>query len=204
MPAITSADNLAQQSAESRTETPAQFVLYRGDTGYVSSDSQDEEDDDDISQAAYLGSSRGGNLAQIGQQSDSVESSSEELSSEDSALSLAQIGQDSSSSGNENSEDAPHTYPGGSDAEDGGILAQVEDRSMMRTNASYQIRPPGLSPPSPGCLSGGCFAQIARESREHTCYDICLEGDHDEKACEEMCSELKQARYGGLAQIGST
>ena len=125
MPAITSADNLAQQSAESRTETPAQFVLYRGDTGYVSSDSQDEEDDDDISQAAYLGSSRGGNLAQIGQQSDSVESSSEELSSEDSALSLAQIGQDSSSSGNENSEDAPHTYPGGSDAEDGGSLAQV-------------------------------------------------------------------------------
>merc|ERR1712242_578203 len=83
VPAITSADNLAQQSAESRTETPAQFVLYRGDTGYVSSDSQEEEDDDDISQAAYLGSSRGGNLAQIGQQSDSVESGSEELSSEE-------------------------------------------------------------------------------------------------------------------------
>ena len=57
-----------------------------------------------------------------------MESGSEELSSEDeslSFLSLAQIGQDSSSSGNENSEDAPHTYPGGSDAEDGGRLAQV-------------------------------------------------------------------------------
>jgi len=73
----------------------------------------------------------GHDLAQIGQQSDSVESgseeiSSEELSSEDATfLSLAQIGQDSSSSGNENSEDAPHTYPGGSDAEDGGRLAQV-------------------------------------------------------------------------------
>lgn len=73
----------------------------------------------------------GHDLAQIGQQSDSVESGSEELSSEELSsedatfLSLAQIGQDSSSSGNENSEDAPHTYPGGSDAEDGGRLAQV-------------------------------------------------------------------------------
>ena len=57
---------------------------------------------------------------------------------------------------------------------------------------------------SGGCGENSCLAQIARESREHTCYDICLEGDHDEKACEEMCSELKQARYGGLAQIGST
>ena len=67
-----------------------------------------------------------GGLAQIGQTSDSGESESEELSSEESSfLSLAQIGQDSSSSGNENSEDAPHTYPGGSDAEDGGSLAQI-------------------------------------------------------------------------------
>merc|ERR1712242_653424 len=50
----------------------------------------------------------GHDLAQIGQQSDGGDSGSEELSSEDeslSFLSLAQIGQDSSSSGNENSED---------------------------------------------------------------------------------------------------
>ena len=38
-------------------------MLYRGDPGYVSSDSQDS-DDDEVSQAAYLGR-RGGNLAQI-------------------------------------------------------------------------------------------------------------------------------------------
>jgi len=68
----------------------------------------------------------GHDLAQIGLQSDSGDSESEELSSEDSSfLSLAQIGQDSSSTGNENSEDAPFYYQGGSDAEDGGRLAQV-------------------------------------------------------------------------------
>ena len=157
----------------------------------------------------------GHDLAQIGQQSDSMESSSEELSSEDSALSLAQIGQDSSSSGNENSEDAPHTYPGGSDAEDGGRLAQVGRSNLFNWhNASANPRrlqnmmSPNLemlqSHKNVGCGGGSCLAQIARESREHTCYDICLEGNFDEKACDEMCSELKHARYDGLAQIGST
>ena len=60
--------------------------------------------------------------------SENDESESVELSSEEplSFLSLAQIGQDSSSSGNENSEDAPFYYQGGSDAEDGGRLAQVD------------------------------------------------------------------------------
>merc|ERR1712242_171870 len=88
-----------------------------------------EENDNEKEEHSRDVVAEGHDLAQIGQQSDSVESGSEELSSEDeslSFLSLAQIGQDSSSSGNENSEDAPHTYPGGSDAEDGGRLAQVD------------------------------------------------------------------------------
>jgi hypothetical protein len=51
-----------------------------------------------------------------------------------------------------------------------GGLAQVEDpytapydRSMMRTNPSYQPRSLVISPPSrpsPGCVRGGCLAQI--------------------------------------------
>jgi hypothetical protein len=92
-----------------------------------------------------------------------------------------------------------------------GGLAQVEDpytapydRSMMRTNPSYQPRSLVISPPSrpsPGCVRGGCLAQIARE--ENHCYDLCDEGDYDEKECEEMCSEYKEAQFGGLAQIGS-
>jgi len=57
---------------------------------------------------------------------------------------------------------------------------------------------------SGGCPGQSCLAQIARESEEHTCYEICLEGNFDENACDEMCSELKKARYDGLAQIGST
>merc|ERR1712242_307178 len=92
------------------------------ETSEVSGEENDNEKEENSRDVV----AEGHDLAQIGQQSDSVESGSEELSSEDATfLSLTQIGQDSSSSGNENSEDAPHTYPGGSDAEDGGILAQV-------------------------------------------------------------------------------
>ena len=85
-----------------------------------------EENDNEKEEHSRDVVAEGHDLAQIGLQSDSGDSGSEESSSEDATfLSLAQIGQDSSSSGNENSEDAPHTYPGGSDAEDGGRLAQV-------------------------------------------------------------------------------
>ena len=78
------------ESRESRTETPAQFVLYRGDSGYVSSDSQDS-DDDEVNQAAYLGR-RGGNLAQI-EHSGELNPDSEESDWEHSSdgWSLAQI-----------------------------------------------------------------------------------------------------------------
>merc|ERR1712242_631199 len=177
-----------------------------------------EENDNEKEEHSRDVVSRGGNLAQIGQQSDSSDSGTEELSSEDeslSFLSLAQIGQDSSSSGNENSEDAPHTYPGGSDAEDGGRLAQVGRMSLFNwgngsasaRKLENMMRPNHevlQSHKSVGCGGGSCLAQIARESEEHTCYEICLEGNFDEKACDEMCSELKHARYDGLAQIGST
>merc|ERR1739844_817454 len=87
-----------------------------------------EENDNEKEEHSRDVVAEGHDLAQIGQQSDGSDSGFEELSSLDdseSFLSLAQIGQDSSSSGNENSEDAPHSYPGGSDAEDGGRLAQV-------------------------------------------------------------------------------
>merc|ERR1712242_574439 len=89
-----------------------------------------EENDNEKEEHSRDVVAEGHDLAQIGQQSDSSDSGTEELSSEDeslSFLSLAQIGQDSSSSGNENSEDASYTYPGGSDAEEGGSLAPVVD-----------------------------------------------------------------------------
>jgi len=46
---------------------------------------------------------------------------------------------------------------------------------------------------------GPRLAQIARE--DNHCYDLCDEGDYDEKECEEMCSEYKEAHLGGLAQM---
>jgi len=110
---------------------------------------------------------KGKGLAQIGQQSDSSDSGFEELSSEESSfLSLAQIGQDSSSSGNENSEDAPFYYQGGSDAEDGGRLAQVGRLNLLNWHSAEL---PSRGRRSVGCVGQSCLAQIATNSGDRDC-----------------------------------
>ena len=37
--------------------------------------------------------------------------------------------------------------------------------------------------------TGGGLAQTARGSRDHNCYNICLEYYFDERACVEMCTQ---------------
>ena len=79
-----------------------------------------------------------------------------------------------------------------------GGLAQVS-RFYGQGVSSSPLSMTTMSGSSGTLGGGGGLAQTARGSRDHNCYNICLEYYFDERACEETC-----AQYGGLAQIGST